>query len=83
MFTVLDNPPSRPSIKKGEDYYIKTISWVRVRTSFALLKWALTRLRGSRARKIMYYTKNIDFSIENRRDCYLSNILDCTYIKVF
>ncbi len=52
------------AIKKGEDY-ATTISWIRARTSFALLRSALTCLRGSRARKIMYDTKNIDFSIEN------------------
>ncbi len=52
------------AIKKGEDY-ATTISWIRARTSFALLRSALTCLRGSRARKIMYDTKNIDFSVEN------------------
>ena len=52
------------AIKKGEDY-ATTISWMRARTSFALLRLALTCLRGSRAREIMCDTKNIDFSIEN------------------
>ncbi len=52
------------AVKKGEDY-ATTISWIRARTSFALLRSALTCLSGSRARKIMYDIKNIDFSIEN------------------
>jgi hypothetical protein len=52
------------AIKKGEDY-ATTMSWIRTRTSFALLRSALTCLRGSRARKIMYDIKNIDFNIEN------------------
>ena len=52
------------AIKKGEDY-ATTMSWIRARTSFALLRSALTCLRGSRARKIMYDIKNIDFNIEN------------------
>ena len=38
------------SIKKGE-HYAKTISWIRTRTSFALLRSALICLRGSRDRK--------------------------------
>ena len=52
------------AVKKGEDY-ATTMSWIRARTSFALLRSALTCLRGSRARKIMYDIKNIDFNIEN------------------
>jgi hypothetical protein len=52
------------AIKKGEDY-ATTMSWIRARTSFALLRSAFTCLRGSRARKIMYDIKNIDFNIEN------------------
>ena len=35
------------AIEKGEDY-AKTISWIRPRTSFALLKSALICLRGTR-----------------------------------
>ena len=42
------------SIKKGEDY-AKTISWIRPRTSFALLRSALICLRGSRARRKAFY----------------------------
>ena len=37
------------SIRKGENY-AKTISWIRARTSFALLRSALICLRGSRLR---------------------------------
>ena len=36
------------AIKKGEDY-TKTISWIRARTSFALLRSALICLRGTRS----------------------------------
>ena len=36
------------AIKKGEDY-AKTISWIRARTSFALLRSALICLRGTRS----------------------------------
>jgi hypothetical protein len=52
------------AIKKGEDY-ATTMSWIRTRTSFTLLRSALTCLRSSRARKIVYDIKNIDFNIEN------------------
>ena len=38
------------SIKEGE-HYAKTISWIRARTSLALLRSALICLRGSRARR--------------------------------
>ena len=52
------------SIKKGEDY-AKTISWIRARTSFALLRSALTCLRGSRVRrKVFRDFNNIDIDIE-------------------
>ena len=37
------------AIKKGEQY-AKTISWIRTRTSFALLRSALACLRGSGTR---------------------------------
>ena len=56
------------SIKKGENYgedYAKTISWIRARTSFALLRSALIWLRGSRARrKVFCDFKNVDIDIE-------------------
>ena len=52
------------SIKKGEDY-AKTISWIRARTSFALLRSALICLRGSRARRKAFCDfKNVDIDIE-------------------
>ena len=50
--------------KKKEDY-AKTISWIRARTSFALLRSALICLRGSRAkRKAFCDFKNVDIDIE-------------------
>ena len=39
------------AIKKGEQY-VKIISWIRTRTSFALLRSALVCLRGSRTRRV-------------------------------
>ena len=52
------------SIKKGEDY-AETISWIRARTSFALLRSALICLRGSRARRKAFCDfKNVDIDIE-------------------
>ena len=52
------------SIKKGEDY-AKTISWIRARTSFALLRSALICLRESRVgRKVFRDFNNIDIDIE-------------------
>ena len=52
------------SIKKGEDY-AKTISWIRARTSFALLRSALICLRGSRVRRKAFRDfNNIDIDID-------------------
>ena len=53
------------AIKKGEDY-AKTISWIRARTSFALLRSALICLRGTRStiRKSWDF-RNSDIEIEN------------------
>ena len=53
------------AIKKGEDY-AKTISWIRARTSFALLSSALICLRGTRStiRKSWDF-RNTDIEIEN------------------
>ena len=52
------------SIMKGEDYS-KTISWIRARTYFALLRSALICLRGSRARRKAFCDfKNVDIDIE-------------------
>ena len=52
------------AIKKGEDY-AKTISWIRARTSFALLRSALICLRGSRTvKRVSWDLKNSDIEIE-------------------
>ena len=53
------------AIKKGEDY-IKTISWIRARTSFVLLRSALICLRGTRStvRKSWDF-RSTDIEIEN------------------
>ena len=50
------------AIKKGEQY-AKTMSWVRSRISFALLRSALVCLRGSRT-GIQRDIKNADIDIE-------------------
>ena len=52
------------AIKKGEQY-AKTMSWIRSRISFALLRSALICLRGSRTiRRIQRDVKNADIDIE-------------------
>ncbi|CAH3169559.1 unnamed protein product, partial [Porites lobata] len=51
------------AIKKGEQY-AKTISWIRTRTSFALLRSALVCLRGSRTRIVPCDIKNVDIDVE-------------------
>ena len=44
---------------------IKTISWIRARTSFALLRSALICLRGSRTvKRVSWDLKNSDIEIE-------------------
>ena len=51
------------ALKKGEQY-AKTISWIRARTSFALLRSALIYLRGSRTtRRVPCDARNVDFDI--------------------
>ena len=55
------------AIKQGEQYakYAKTMSWIRSRTLFALLRSALDCLRGSRTlRRIQRDIKNADIDIE-------------------
>ena len=52
------------AIKKGEHYYAKTISWIRTRTSFVLLRSALVCLRGSRTRRVPCDIKNVDIDVE-------------------
>ena len=50
---------------KKEESYATTISWIRARVSFALLRSALLCLRGSRAkRRIHLELTDIDFDIE-------------------
>ena len=53
------------AIKKGEQY-AKTISWIRTRTSFALLRSALVCLRGSRTRRVLcdIINKNVDIDVD-------------------
>ena len=51
------------AIKKREQY-AKTISWIRTRTSFALLISALVCLRGSRTRRVLCDIKNVDIDVE-------------------
>lgn len=53
--------------KKGEDY-AKTISWIRTRISFALLRCALVCIRGTRSSmsgKKTWDFRNIDIDIQN------------------
>ena len=50
------------AIKKGEQY-AKTISWIRTRTSFALLRSALVCLRGSETRGVPCDIKNVDIDV--------------------
>ena len=49
---------------KKEEQYAKTISWIRTRTSFALLRSALVCLRGSRTRRVPCDIKNVDIDVE-------------------
>ena len=51
------------AIKKREQY-AKTISWIRSRTSFVLLRFALVCLRGSRTRRVPCDIKNVDIDVE-------------------
>ena len=49
--------------KKGE-HYSQTISWIRARTSFALLRSALVCLRGSKMkRRTVFDYNNCDIEI--------------------
>ena len=48
--------------KKGKQY-AKTISWIRKRTTFALLRSALVCLRGSRIRRVPCDIKNVDMGL--------------------
>ena len=63
------------AIKKGEDY-AKTISWIRARISFALLRPTLICLRGTRStvRKLWDFC-NTDIEIENIEGAIYSHFL--------
>ena len=49
--------------KKGESY-ATTMSWIRARVSFALLRSSLLCLRGSQAKRIRLELLDIDFDIK-------------------
>ena len=49
---------------KGERYS-NTLTWIRARTSFALLRFALVCLRGSCARNFKLELKNTDLNVAN------------------
>ena len=51
------------TITKGEQY-AKTKSWIRTRTSFALLRSALVFLESSRTRRVSCDIKNVDIDVE-------------------
>ena len=51
------------AIKKGEQY-AKTISWIRTRTSFALLRSALACLRGSGTRRVPCDITNVAIDVQ-------------------
>jgi hypothetical protein len=50
------------SVKKGEQY-AQTISWIRAKTSFALLRSALVCLRGTRIKRRVPFDWNNDLDI--------------------
>ena len=52
------------AIKKGEEYST-TMSWIRAKVSFAVLRSALLCLRGSRTKRRTGNIQDTDFGIEN------------------
>ena len=52
------------TIKKGEDY-ASTMSWLREKVSFAILRSSLLCLRGSRGRRKNVLHQDTDIRIEN------------------
>ena len=52
------------AIKKGEDY-ATTVSWLRAKVSFAILRSALLFLRGSRGRRRNVDLQDTDIRIKN------------------
>ena len=54
---------------KKREQYAKTISWVRAKTSFALLRSALICLRRSRTtRRVPCDAKNADFDLKTTKE---------------
>ena len=68
------------SAKKGEDY-ATTVSWVRSKVSFAILRSALLCLRGSRTAKrtIRSNVQEADFELDALRKSRFYNF----YIYIF
>jgi len=55
------------SVGKGEDY-VKTLTWIRGKVSFSVLRSALLCLRGSRSnRRRTNNVKDIDVEVELAR----------------
>ena len=52
------------ALKKGDDYAI-TISWIRAKVSFAILRSALLCLRGTRSKRRAANTSDIDITSES------------------
>ena len=50
---------------KKEEKHANTISWIRSKFSFALIRSALLCLRGSRSTRRTFDTSNVDFNLEN------------------
>ena len=57
------------STKKGETYST-TMTWIRSKVSFALLRCSLVCLRGTRVKRRTFETLNTDFTIDN----FISNV---------
>ena len=61
------------AIKRGEDY-ATTIAWIRARTLFALLRFALICLRGSRSVKpVSSEFRNVDIDVETIEGAIIFN----------
>ena len=57
-------PFSTANCHQERDQYSKTISRIRIKTSFALLRSALVCLRGSKIRRMPSDIKNVDIDFE-------------------
>ena len=53
-----------PVLKKGDDY-ATTISWIRAKVSFAILRSALLCLRGTRSKRRAANISDIDITSES------------------